>query len=229
MSPTDGDLRPRFLRAGGLISPHKKELSHAIQCARPCRADYARACRSELHPPRRRSRPRPSRSSWPAATSSASPRPAPARPRPSRCRSSTASPHRPKRPAPKACRVLVLSPTRELSGQIADSLHRPTAGTSASASGWRSAACRSASRSAPRPAASTCWWPRPAACSTSQEPRGQPRRGRVPRPRRSRPHARHGLHPRHPPDRRDAAEAAADAVLLGDHAAGDRPTGRTRC
>ncbi len=32
--------------------------------------------------------------------------------------------HAPKRPAPKSCRVLVLSPTRELSGQIADAFTR---------------------------------------------------------------------------------------------------------
>ena len=71
--------------------------------------------------PPRRSRPRPSRSSLPAATSSASPRPAPARPRPSRCRSSSTSPPPGCRPQPKSCRVLVLSPTRELAGQILDS------------------------------------------------------------------------------------------------------------
>ena len=53
--------------------------------------------------------------------SSASRRPEPARPRPSRCRSSITCTTKRLRPDKKACRVLVLSPTRELSGQIADS------------------------------------------------------------------------------------------------------------
>ena len=59
------------------------------------------------------------------------------------------------------------------------------------------------------------------------EQRPEARTGRVPRARRSRPHARHGLHQRHPEDRRQAADQAADAVLLGHHAEGHRRTRRS--
>jgi hypothetical protein len=52
---------------------------------------------------------------------SASPRPAPARPRPSPCPSCTARALAKGRPPRFGCRVLVLSPTRELASQIADS------------------------------------------------------------------------------------------------------------
>ena len=56
-----------------------------------------------------------------AAISSASPRPAPARPPPSRCRSCIGLLSNP-RPAPRGgARALVLSPTRELASQIAQS------------------------------------------------------------------------------------------------------------
>ena len=55
------------------------------------------------------------------------------------------------------------------------------------------------------------------------EPGHDPARpGRDPRARRGRPHARHGLHPRHPADDRHVPARAADPVLLGHHAAGDR-------
>ena len=60
----------------------------------------------------------------------------------------------------------------------------------------------------------------PARPRAEQRPEAQP--GRIPGAGRSRPHARHGLHQRHPEDRRQAADQAADAVLLGDHAEGHR-------
>ena len=52
-------------------------------------------------------------------------------------------------------------------------------------------------------------------------------RRRDPRHRRGRPHARHGLHPRHRAHREARALHPPDAVLLGDHAAGD-PAPRRR-
>ena len=55
---------------------------------------------------------------------------------------------------------------------------------------------------------------RPAPCELRQ--------GFDPRPRRGRPHAGHGLHPRRAEDRRRLRQGAADAAVLGDHAAGHR-------
>ena len=46
------------------------------------------------------------------------------------------------------------------------------------------------------------------------------------RHRRSRPHARHGLHPGYRTHRQDDPVHAPDAVLLGNHAAGNPETGR---
>jgi superfamily II DNA/RNA helicase len=71
-----------------------------------------------------------------------------------------------RRPKRKTCRVLVLSPTRELSGQILDSFraYGRHVGTSAAlviggvSMGARCARCRTES---------TCSSPRPGACSTS--------------------------------------------------------------
>ena len=51
----------------------------------------------------------------------ASPRPAPARRRRSRCRCSTGFRRHQTRPEPRTCRALVLTPTRELAAQIAES------------------------------------------------------------------------------------------------------------
>ena len=68
-----------------------------------------------------------------------------------------------RRPAPRSgARVLVLSPTRELASQIADSF-RAYGATWASPSPWSSAASATARRSRRWPAASTCWSPPPAA------------------------------------------------------------------
>src|SRR3546814_18628267 len=53
----------------------------------------------------------------------------------------------------------------------------------------------------------------------------QPLDARNPRARRGRSNARSGLHPRAAPDRDAAAEAAPVAVLLGDAAQDDPPTG----
>ena len=51
-------------------------------------------------------------------------------------------------------------------------------------------------------------------------------RRRDPRHRRGRPHARHGLHPRHRAHLQAPAVHPPDAVLLGDHAAGDQAARR---
>ncbi len=132
----------------------------------------------------------------------------------------------PMRREPRFCRVLVLSPTRELSGQILESFRtygrhvrptrcarhrrRPDEPSNSRAVGRRRRAGRH-----PRPAA------RPDA-----QPRRPARSRRGLRARRGRPHARHGLHPRYPRGRRQAAGAAPDAVLLGHHAGRDRVAGR---
>ena len=50
---------------------------------------------------------------------------------------------------PKSCRVLVLAPTRELGGQIVDSFRDLRPPPARLRRRWSSAACRSASRSAP--------------------------------------------------------------------------------
>ena len=95
----------------------------------------------------------------------------------------------------KTCRVLVLSPTRELSSQILDSFdtygrhlgaqhdarHRRRAHGQA---GARADERRRRAGRHSRPPAR----PREQQCAAAQP-------GRSPRPRRSRPHARHGLHP----------------------------------
>ena len=67
------------------------------------------------------SRPRPSRSSSPAATCSPAPRPAPARRPPSSCRCSSASTPRDRR-ASAVIRALILAPTRELALQVEESV-----------------------------------------------------------------------------------------------------------
>jgi ATP-dependent RNA helicase RhlE len=95
---------------------------------------------------------------------------------------------------PRPIRVLILTPTRELASQIADSfdtygkhLHVRTVvifggvgmepQKQACAPAW------------------TCWWRRRVACSTWPARASAPAAPRGLRPRRGRPHARHGLHP----------------------------------
>ena len=73
--------------------------------------------------------------------SSALRRPAPARPRLSRCRSCIGW-RRTRAAERKSCRVLVLSPTRELSGQILDSFRAYGRHLRMSTARWPSAACR---------------------------------------------------------------------------------------
>ena len=127
------------------------------------------------------------------------------------------------RPAQKACRVLVLSPTRELSGTNRRQLPRlwPAYPPARDRPGDRRRVDRAAetlARARRRRAGGDT-----GPSARSGEPaRAAPRPSRGAGARRSRPHARHGLHPRHPPHRRHAAERAADAVLFGDHAAGNR-------
>ena len=131
------------------------------------------------------------------------------------------------RPQPKTCRVLVLSPTRELSGQILDSFNAYGRHIRLSSD----AGDRRRADGPPGPLAdagrrSPGGDPRPPARSRPEQ-RAEARPGRVPGARRSRPHARHGLHQRHPQSRRQAADQAPDAVLLGHHAEGHRRTRRS--
>ena len=109
------------------------------------------------------------------------------------------------RPQPKTCRVLVLSPTRELSGQILDSFRaygRHLRIQSALAIGGVSmgAQVRSLLNGLDVLVATPG---RLLDLIQSNALRLERRRGV--RARRSRPHARHGLHPRHPEDRGEAA------------------------
>ncbi len=122
MSPLASDSRPGFLKAGRRDPhPQKENLSrcHSRPSALPSRLPVRSPTSATLT--RRRSRRRPYPRSSPDATSSASPRPAPARRRPSRCPFCTGSPRLPAGQPGNSARVLVLSPTRELSGQIVDS------------------------------------------------------------------------------------------------------------
>ena len=133
------------------------------------------------------------------------------------------------RPQPKTCRVLVLSPTRELSGQILDSFRtygRHLRIQSALAIGGVSmgAQVRALLNGVDVLVATPG---RLLDLIQSNALRLIQRRGA--RARRSRPHARHGLHPRHPQDRREAAGAAADAAVLGHHAARTSPSSAARC
>ena len=164
-----------------------------------------------------------------AATSSASRRPAPARPPPSRCRSSiicSTSVSARAEDLPRAG----ASPTRELSGQILDSFRaygrhiRPLEIALAIGGVPIDRQVRALSHGVDVLVATPG-----RLLDLVQQPCVAPRPGRSAGARRSRPHARHGLHPRHPEDRRDAAENAADAVVLGHHAAGDRRARRRRC
>ena len=130
------------------------------------------------------------------------------------------------KPQPKACRVLVLSPDPRIVGTDSRQLqrlwppHAPDlgAGDRRRPDGTPGPLDHAGRRSHGR-------HPRPPARSRAEQ-RAEARTGRVPRARRGRPHARHGLHQRHPEDRRQAADQAADAVLLGDDAQGYRRTRR---
>ena len=157
----------------------------------------------------------------PAGISAASPRPAPARRPPSRCRSCSAWPRSRAAPVRKGCRVLVLSPTRELASQIAESFRTYGRHLRLSTTvvfggvpiGKQERAL--ARRGHPRRDAGPAARPRRA-------PVAEPARRRDPRARRGRPDARPGLHPCAEADRRAAPEGAADPVLLGHDAERDR-------
>ncbi len=126
------------------------------------------------------------------------------------------------KPQPKTCRVLVLSPTRELSGQILESFNaygRHMRLTSALAIGGvpMGRQVRSLMQGVDVMVAT------PGRLLDLVQSNGlKLSQRRVPRARRSRPHARHGLHQRHPQNRRQAAAQAPDPVLLGHHAEGHR-------
>ncbi len=69
-----------------------------------------------------------------------------------------------RRPAPRrGCRVLVLSPTRELASQIAESFRTYGAHMGVERRGGVRRRQVRRRRSRPWRRASTCWWPRPAA------------------------------------------------------------------
>ena len=124
-----------------------------------------------------------------------------------------------RRPERKTCRVLVLSPTRELSGQILDSFRaygRHLGLTSALAIGGVPIG-RQVRALMDGVDILVATPGRLLDLVGSNALRA--RRRRVPGARRSRPHARHGLHSRHSQDRGKAARPAADAVLLCHHAA----------
>jgi hypothetical protein len=167
----------------------------------------------------------------PAATSSASPRPAPARPRPSRCRSCIASGNRIKPAArEEICRVLVLSPDARIVGADPRQLQRlwPPHAPHFGAGDRRRADGNRQVRSLMQGVEVMVATPG-RLLDLVQSNGAQARTGRVPGARRSRPHARHGLHQRHPEDRGQTAGQAADAVLLGHHAARISPARRFRC
>ena len=102
-----------------------------------------------------------------AATCSASPRPAPARPPPSRCRSCIASGRTAAAPGPQSCRALVLTPTRELASQIAESFRTYGRAHGLSAMTVFGGVAHQPQIARADRAASTSSSPRPAACSTS--------------------------------------------------------------
>ena len=119
--------------------------------------------------------------------------------------------------SPKTVRALILAPDARTRRPDRREL-RPTASTCIASTPSFSAASARTRRRKPCRAASTCSWPRRAACSISCKQQLVRLEGRNPRPRRGRPHARHGLHPRYPQDRRHGAETAPDAALLRDDA-----------
>ena len=133
------------------------------------------------------------------------------------------------RPQPKTCRVLVLSPTRELSGQILDSFRaygRHLRLQTALAIGGVSmgAQVRALLNGVDVLVATPG-----RLLDLVQTNALRLNQRRDVRARRGRPHARHGLHPRHPQDHREAACEAADAAVLGHHAAGHRRARHARC
>ena len=152
--------------------------------------------------PRRRSRPRPSRRCWPAATSSASRRPAPARPRRSRCRSCPGSTCRRRRRRrwcsrrPASSRSRCARPSRSTpphlpgraraAGLRRPGLRRPAVARCAAActsSSARPAGSWTTSRRAPSTSPSCASWcsTRPTRCSTWASPRTSRRSSPTPR------------------------------------------------
>ena len=123
------------------------------------------------------------------------------------------------RPATRrSCRVLVLSPTRELSGQILDSFRtygRHLRIRAALAIGGVSMGEQV--RALLNGVDVLVATPGPAPRSRAKQC-ASPRRGRMPGAGRSRPHARHGLYPRHPQNRREASGATANLDVLRHHA-----------
>ncbi len=125
-------------------------------------------------------------------------------------------------------RVLVLSPTRELASQIADSFSRvwPAHGPKHAVvfGGVSQGPQAQALRQGVDILVAT-----PGRLLDLMTRDTSISRHRNARPRRSRPDARHGLHPRHPASYRRAAREAADADVLGDHAERKSGGSPTRC
>ena len=147
------------------------------------------------------------------------------------CRSCTGCPPPPamRRSAHRAPRVLILAPTRELAAQVEESVRDVRQAPARQVRGHlrrrldqpadrRAEARRRHRRRHARPAAR----PRRPAHRRSLEGRGA-------RARRSRSHARHGLPARHEADVRAAAQAAADAAVLGDLSPTKSVRWRPRC
>ena len=133
------------------------------------------------------------------------------------------------RPQPKTCRVLVLSPTRELSGQILDSFRtygRHLRIQSALVIGGVSmgAQVRALLNGVDVLVATPG---RLLDLIQSNALRLEQRRGV--RARRSRPHARHGLHPRHPEDRRQAARRSGRRCCSRPPCRRTSPSSAARC
>ena len=122
-------------------------------------------------------------------------------------------------------RALVLTPTRELAAQILEDLERPRRAHAAHRRrGLRRRRHGAAGARLPQRRRRHRRDAGPPARSLPRALR-EAGRARVPRARRSRPHARHGLPARHPARAAAPAGAAADAVLQRDDAAADRGAG----
>ena len=109
----------------GGMGPVRRTVPSCPSISSGCRPSTSAPSRTRATPSPPPSRPRPSRSSWTAATSWPAPRPGPARRRPSCCRCSSASvsPTAPIRAlARRPIRALILAPTRELALQVEESV-----------------------------------------------------------------------------------------------------------
>ena len=160
-----------------------------------------------------------------AATFSASPRPAPARPPPSPCRCCRRSSKG--RARARMPRTLILEPTRELAAQVEEAFGKYGVNHKLNLAlliGGVSFGDQEAKITRGADVADRDAGPPARLRRSRQDP--APERHRDPGDRRSRPDARHGLHSRHRAHLQAGAVHPPDAVLLGDHAAGNHPPHR---